>query len=295
MTAVRLSKLQATGNDFLVWSWLSPEASTFSVHTEQARALCDRHTGIGADGLIVVQPGHDGADATMLLFNADGGVAEMSGNGMRTLAWVAVRDGLGTDGTLVVDTGGGRRHVELTRAASGVVVGATVDMGPVTWDPAQIPVALDSPFGITADFHGTHYEGDAAGMGNPHLVLFVDDPATARVTQHGPHLEVDERFPKRTNVEFVRVTPGAGDELDMRVWERGVGETLSCGTGACATAAVAHHRGLVGERVTVHVPGGDLVVELGETIRLGGPVVHVFDVDVDLDLVRRLPRREGSS
>jgi diaminopimelate epimerase len=287
MTAVRLSKLHATGNDFLVWSWLGPDASDYSVHTEQARALCDRHTGIGADGLIVVRAGSDGADAEMLLFNADGGTAEMSGNGMRTLAWVAARDGLGADGTLVVDTGGGRRQVELTRDPStGVVTYATVDMGPVTWDPSRIPVALDSPFAITADFHGTHYEGDAAGMGNPHLVLFVDDPATARVTQHGPHLEVDERFPKRTNVEFVRVTPGATDEVDMRVWERGVGETLSCGTGACATAAVAHHRGLVGERVTVHVPGGDLTVELPsqgrETIRLGGPVVHVFDVDIDI-------------
>jgi diaminopimelate epimerase len=123
-------------------------------------------------------------------------------------------------------------------------------------------------------------------MGNPHLVLFVDDPATARVAQHGPHLEHDERFPKRTNVEFVRATPGATDELDMRVWERGVGETLSCGTGACATAAVAHRRGLVGERVTVHVPGGDLTVELADdsrgTIRLGGPVVHVFDVELEL-------------
>ena len=119
-------------------------------------------------------------------------------------------------------------------------------------------------------------------MGNPHLVLFVDDPATARVTQHGPHLEHDDRFPRRTNVEFVRVTPGADDELDMRVWERGVGETLSCGTGACAVAAVAHRRGLVGERVVVHVPGGDLVVQLGDTIRLGGPVVHVFDVEVQL-------------
>jgi diaminopimelate epimerase len=119
-------------------------------------------------------------------------------------------------------------------------------------------------------------------MGNPHLVLFVDDPRTARVTQHGPHLERDERFPKRTNVEFVRVTPGATDELDMRVWERGVGETLSCGTGASASAAVAHHRGLVGERVTVHVPGGDLTVELANTIRLGGPVVHVFDVEMQV-------------
>jgi diaminopimelate epimerase len=286
MTAVRLSKLHATGNDFLVWSWLGPDAPALdaSALAEHARALCDRHTGIGADGLILVKPGADGADAEMVLCNADGGIAEMSGNGMRTLVWVAARDGLGADGTLTVDTGGGRREIELTRdPATGEVTAATVDMGPVTFDPAQIPVAVDSPFGITADFHGTHYEGDAAGMGNPHLVLFVDDPQTARVTQHGPHLEVDDRFPKRTNVEFVRVTPGATDELDMRVWERGVGETLSCGTGACATAAVAHRRGLVGERVTVHVPGGNLTVELGETIRLGGPVVHVFDVAVDLE------------
>jgi len=283
MTAVRLSKLHATGNDFLVWSSLDENGGARSILAPQARALCDRHTGVGADGLIVVMPGDDGADAEMLLFNADGGVAEMSGNGMRTLAWVAARDGLGRDGTLVVDTGGGRRHVELTRdPTTGAVTHATVDMGPVTFDPALIPVTTESPFGITADFHGTHYEGDAAGMGNPHLVLFVDDPATARVTQHGPHLEVDDRFPKRTNVEFVRLTSGATDEIDMRVWERGVGETLSCGTGACAVAAVAHHRRLTGEHVTVHVPGGDLVVDLGDTIRLGGPVVHVFDVKVEL-------------
>jgi diaminopimelate epimerase len=112
-------------------------------------------------------------------------------------------------------------------------------------------------------------------------VTFVDDVAAARVTQHGPRLERDERFPKRTNVEFVEPGPEP-DSLRMRVWERGVGETLSCGTGACAAAAVAHRRGIVGDRVTVHVPGGDLVVEIGDTIRLGGPVVHVFDVATDL-------------
>ena len=288
MSPIRLSKLHATGNDFLVWSWLGENAGVHGVLAPQAAALCDRHRGIGADGLIIVKPGENGADAEMLLFNADGGIAEMSGNGMRTLAWVAARDGLGADGTLVVDTGGGRRQVELTRdPTSGEVTAATVDMGPVTFDPAQIPVALDSPFGITADYHGTHYEGDAAGMGNPHLVQFVDDPATARVTQHGPHLEHDDRFPRRTNVEFVRATPGATDEIDMRVWERGVGETLSCGTGACAVTAVAHRRGLVGERAVVHVPGGDLVVELGATIRLGGPVVHGFDVEIELPSVER--------
>src|SRR4029079_5663155 len=140
MTAVRLSKLHATGNDFLVWSGLGPDASGYSITGEQARALCDRHTGIGADGLIVLRPGNDGADAEMLLMNADGGVAEMSGNGMRTLAWVAARAGLGADGALVADTGGGRRQVELTRdPATGEVTAATVDMGPATFDPAQIP------------------------------------------------------------------------------------------------------------------------------------------------------------
>jgi GTP-binding protein HflX/diaminopimelate epimerase len=193
----------------------------------------------------------------------------------------AVRD-LQARWPLVVDTGGGRQVDVRLDASSGRV--RTIDMGPVTF--ARADRSRSAGAGLTAG-SSTHYEGDAAGMGNPHLVLFVEDPGVARVTQHGPHLEHDPRFPQRTNVEFVRVTPGATDELDMRVWERGVGETLSCGTGASASAAVAHRRGLVGERVTVHVPGGDLTVELGDTpgqgIRLGGPVVHVFDTTVDLD------------
>jgi len=281
VNGARLSKLHATGNDFVVWSRLGENGSVGSVLGTQAAVLCDRHRGIGADGLIVVSPGDDGADCRMLLFNADGGVAEMSGNGMRCLAWVAARNGLGATGTLVVDTDGGRRTVAIERDARGDVVSATVDMGPVTFDPARIPVHAPSAFDLVARYHGVEYHGDAAGMGNPHLVLFVDDPATARVTQHGPHLEVDPRFPNRTNVEFVAPTPGRPDTVTMRVWERGVGETLSCGTGACAVAAVAHRRGLVGERVAVRVPGGELAVELGATIRLGGPVVHVFDVDVD--------------
>jgi diaminopimelate epimerase len=109
-------------------------------------------------------------------------------------------------------------------------------------------------------------------------VLFVDDPATAFVAEHGPVIEHDARFPRRTNVEFIAVTHA--DRLSMRVWERGAGETLSCGTGACAAAAVAHRRELVGTDVTVDVPGGTLRVRLGDEVRLGGPVVHVFDVDV---------------
>ena len=275
---IALAKLHATGNDFLVWTRLDAEADAAPVPAALARALCDRHTGVGADGLILLTPGTDGADATMTLHNADGGIAEMSGNGIRALAWAAAAAGIGGD-TLVVDTGGGRRTLELARGADGRVVAATVDMGPVSFDPATIPVDADSPFDLEAEFHGVTYRGDAAGMGNPHWVCFVDDVAGARVTQHGPHLETDPRFPRHTNVEFV--APDGVNGLRMRVWERGVGETLSCGTGACASAAVAHRRDLVGPRVTVRVPGGELTVEVGDTLRLGGPVVHVFDVTVD--------------
>jgi diaminopimelate epimerase len=275
MSALGLSKLHGAGNDFLVT--VAPDGR--GPGADVAARLCDRHVGIGADGLITLLPGRDGADCTMELRNADGSLAEMSGNGIGCLSWVAVRQGLGDGKRLVVDTGGGRREVELAiDPARGELVAATVDMGPVTFEPAEIPLDAPTAFDLEVTFHGVTYRGDAAGMGNPHFVLLVDDPETTRVTQHGPHLETDPRFPHRTNVEFVAVT--GADELTMRVWERGVGETLSCGTGVCASAAVAHRRGLVGDHVVVQVRGGTHEVELGETIRLHGPVTHVFDTEV---------------
>jgi diaminopimelate epimerase len=279
-----LSKLHATGNDFLVRLALDEPAAALDARA--VAALCDRHRGIGADGLITIGPGTDGADCTMTLVNADGGAAEMSGNGIRCVAWVAARAGLARDGELDVDTAAGRRLVRLDRPGR-TVVAADVDMGPVTFEPARIPVAVDDPFELEAIADGVFYRGDAAGMGNPHLVLFVDDPAAAPVTTHGPILEHDARFPRRTNVEFMRVTHA--DRIAMRVWERGAGETLSCGTGACAVAAVAHRRDLVGGRVHVDVLGGTLVVTLGDTVHLGGPVVHVFDVDVPIEVFRGCP------
>jgi diaminopimelate epimerase len=274
MMIVRLAKLHATGNDFLVHEASEPLAA------DVAAALCDRHRGVGADGLLTLRPGTGGADCAMTLRNADGGEAEMSGNGLRCLAYVAARSGFGTAGSLVVDTAAGRRLVALERDGNGTVVSADVDMGAVTFDPARIGLDAPDATDLEATVHGVVYRGGAAGMGNPHLVLFVDDPDEARVTQHGGRLERDERFPQRTNVEFVVVD--ARDRVRMRVWERGVGETLSCGTGACAAAAVAHRRGLVDAALTVVVSGGELRVRLGETIMLGGPVIHVFDVDVDL-------------
>ncbi|MCZ7536637.1 MAG: diaminopimelate epimerase [Acidimicrobiia bacterium] len=235
MTVLHLSKLHATGNDFIVWNALAggvglPDAATVS-------ALCDRHRGIGADGFITLGPGPDATDCSMTLQNADGGAAEMSGNGVRCLARVAAGSGVGTRDSLVVDTAAGRRAVSLVRDVSGDVVAAEVDMGSVTFDPSLIPLDAPSPFDLEFEAGGTAYRGDAAGMGNPHVVLFVADPSGVPVEQHGPLIERDPRLPKRANVEFIAV---AGDaEVVMRVWERGVGETLSCGTGACAAAAVA--------------------------------------------------------
>jgi diaminopimelate epimerase len=271
MTLLHLAKLHATGNDFLVR--LSLDHGSRLLPAQAVAQLCDRHVGIGADGLITIGPGDaaDGVDCTMTLQNADGGEAEMSGNGIRCLAWVAAREGLGDELALTVDTAAGRRVVSLTRDASGAVVAAEVDMGPVTLGEEDIELTVD----------GVEYWGDVANVGNPHLVCFVIDPSAVPVATHGPRIELDARFPKRTNVEFIRVRPP--DAIDMRVWERGVGETLSCGTGACAAAAVAQNRGVVDDHVRVHVPGGELEVTLGATVRLGGPVVHVFDVDVDID------------
>ncbi len=190
---------------------------------------------------------------------------------------------------MLVDTAAGRRRVTVTRDASGEVTEAEVDMGPVTFEPSAIPVDAPSAFSMTAAVDGVTYLGDAAGMGNPHLVLFVDDPARAAVTTHGPVLEHDRRFPRRTNVEFIAVT--GVDKIGMRVWERGVGETQSCGTGACAAAAVAHRRDLVGTHVRVDVSGGTLAVVLDDVVRLGGPVVHVFDLEISRErLLQSLAR-----
>ena len=271
MTLLHLAKLHATGNDFLVR--LALDAGTPPLAPATVAHLCDRHRGIGADGLITIGPSDPEAavDCTMTLQNADGGAAEMSGNGIRCLAWVAARAGLGTDTELTVETAAGRRVIAVHRDASGAVIAADVDMGAVTLGDEDIEITID----------GVEYFGDVANVGNPHLVCFVIDPALVPVTTHGPRIELDARFPQRTNVEFIRVHPV--DLIDMRVWERGVGETLSCGTGACAAAAVAHNRGVVDDHVRVRVPGGELDVRLGATVRLGGPVIHVFDVDIDVD------------
>ena len=295
MTTLHFSKLHATGNDFLVLVDLEARLGSRGrnrLAPSLRAALCDRRRGVGADGIIRLLGGADGADCEMELTNADGGLAEISGNGLRCLAHVAAKLGLGADDRLVVDTGAGRREMTFRRRpGDGEVDYAEADMGLVMFTPELIPVLADSPFDLEATVDGAVYRGDAAGVGNPHFVVFVDEPDAVPLDRHGPVLEHDPRFPNRTNVEMAVPTASG---LRMRVWERGVGETASCGSGACAAAGVAHRRGLAPARMTVAVPGGELVVALapngsgpaGATsmaVRLGGPVAHVFDVDVELD------------
>jgi diaminopimelate epimerase len=292
VTTLNFSKLHATGNDFLVLIDLEARYGSRGrnrLAPSLRAALCDRRRGVGADGLIRLLGGSDGADCEMELTNADGSLAEISGNGLRCLANVAAKLGLGAAADrLVVDTAAGRREMTLRRRpGDGEVDYAEADMGLVMFTPEMVPVTADSPFDLEATVEGVRYRGDAAGVGNPHFVIFVDDPDAVPLDRHGPVLEHDPRFPNRTNVEMAVPTASG---LRMRIWERGVGETASCGSGACAAAGVAHRRGLAPARMTVAVPGGDLVVDLqpnglGESmnVRLGGPVAHVFDVDVDLD------------
>ncbi len=265
--SLHLSKHHGAGNDFLVLVDLDDRQA---LGPGAVRTLCDRRLGVGADGLIRIVAGSEGADLTMDLTNADGGTAEMSGNGMRCLAQAAVRAGLVRPPAFTVATPGGVRVVEYRVAAGAGPDWASVDMG-------EAHLGRAWPIGGVAD------RARLVDVGNPHLVLVVEDPAETEVAALGPALQGE--FPDGVNVEFIAVGPVA-DSLVLRVWERGVGETLACGTGSVAAAAAAHDWGLVGTTVEVRNPGGTLSVELGpDAAALSGPVVFVADVDVPADLL----------
>ncbi|MGH9125032.1 MAG: diaminopimelate epimerase [Acidimicrobiales bacterium] len=292
MTTLSLAKYHGLGNDFLV---LLDIEGTSPISADLARRVCARHRGIGADGLIrVTRPPlwGDGDDAlpdeAVLVFelrNADGSPAEMSGNGMRCLAHGALDAGLVTAASpFVVATSAGPRRVTV-RPLSGVTDG----VGPAreVWASVEMGRPVVSGEGERCNVGHGQLRVD---MGNPHLVVLGRDPGTIAVEALGPDLE--RAVPERQNVEFVALGPGA-DEITMRVWERGVGETLACGTGACAAAVAMHHWGRVGRRVTVHQPGGDALVEMGGdgAVSLSGPSVRVARCQVE---VRSAARAAGA-
>ncbi|MBW3642664.1 MAG: diaminopimelate epimerase [Actinobacteria bacterium] len=262
---VHLTKHHGLGNDFLVLVDLDRAAV---LGARAARALCDRRRGVGADGLIQVSAGTDGADVTMTLRNADGSLAEMSGNGIRCLAQAVARSRNVDVVELSVATGGGLRRLSVGPGPDAHTAWVHVDMGPAGEGP---------PAPVTEEVEGW-LDTASVDLGNPHLVVLVKDPAAVDLGEVGPRLS--SQLEGGSNVEVVAPAPGHDDVLDLRVWERGAGITEACGTGAAAGAHAAHGWGLVGERVLVRMPGGELEVHLGTTVTLAGPATFVADVEV---------------
>ena len=276
---LEFSKYHGTGNDFVMVEDLEGK---ISISGELVAALCDRRFGVGADGLIrVTRP--DDADFFMDYYNADGSAAEMCGNGIRCLGKFAHDRGLTDKTELAVDTRGGIKHLSV-HVEEGGVSSVTVDMGSPAFTRSAIPMtgpAKETFLMQRVRAGGREFTGSAVSMGNPHLVLFVnEDPADVAVEALGSELESHEMFPAKANIEFAHVADG---RISVRVWERGIGETMACGTGACAVLVAANEAGLVGTSAQVEFPGGILEVERTPegSVLLTGPAEHVFDGTID--------------
>ncbi|MEY2450837.1 MAG: diaminopimelate epimerase [Acidimicrobiaceae bacterium] len=257
---MQLTKHHGLGNDFLVLIDLD---ATESVTPALARAVCDRHKGIGADGFL-----HVTAGLTMRLYNADGGRAEMSGNGISCLAQAVVRAGVVDGPSVVVNTEAGVRTVTLVPTAEPATHRATVDMG-------AAKVGDDE-----SEWLDDHIVRAArVDIGNPHLVLHAPK-LDAGIDLVARGVSINELVPEGINVELIAPGPAQG-ELTMRVYERGVGLTEACGTGACAAAAAAHRWGIAGSHVTVRQPGGAADIVIGETIEMTVPVVHIATIEYE--------------
>lgn len=278
---MRLSftKMQGCGNDYLYFDCFE---QVLPDPTALARRLSDRHFGVGGDGIILIGPS-DVADAQMRIFNADGSEGRMCGNGIRCVGKYLHDAGRARQPRLTVETLSGVKTLDL-HLEDGTVCAVTVDMGPYGLAPGCIPANLpgDSVVGRAVDVAGGTYVLTCVSMGNPHCVVFVPDVAAVPLKDVGPRFEHSPLFPERINTEFVQVL--GPQELRMRVWERGSGETWACGTGACAAAvaAVLNGRCQDSQPIVVHLVGGDLtIVVTSETVRMTGEAVRVFDGTVE--------------
>ena len=273
---MKFTKMQGLGNDYVYVNCLK---ETIADPPALAKKISDRHFGVVSDGLIMINPS-DKADFEMEMYNADGSRAEMCGNGIRCVAKYVYDYGLTDKTRISVETLAGIKYLDLT-VENGKVSLVRVDMGRPILEPENIPVqaegsrVVDEP--LTVD--GKEYRMTCVSMGNPHAVIFVDqDVRELPLEQIGPSFENHERFPKRINTEFARVLDRR--TVEMRVWERGSGETLACGTGTCATAVACVLNGLTEDEITVHLLGGDLYIKWDrekDTVYMTGPAETVFD------------------
>jgi diaminopimelate epimerase len=286
---MRFTKMHGAGNDYIYVDCFAQREPPDPA--DLARRISDRRFGVGGDGLILICPS-ERADAEMRMFNADGSAAEMCGNGIRCVAKYLYDHAICRRSPLKIESAGKVLSLELT-LADDVVTQVRVDMGEPILIPEQIPTTLrplpldSSPARETASetaivdvpitIAGRELRVTSVSMGNPHCVVFVDDPTDEWVLGVGPKLEVDRHFPKRVNAEFVQVM--SRNELRQRTWERGSGETFACGTGACAVGVAGVLSRRTDRKVRIHLRGGDLTIEWNEAnnhVYMTGPAVEVF-------------------
>ncbi len=282
MSEVQFVKMHGAGNDFILVDCLQGMGPLEGVDpAEFSKRVCDRHFGIGADGLVLVLPS-DAAGFRMRIFNSDGSEAEMCGNATRCFGKYLFDRGLAGD-SVSLETLGGIKHIEV-QSQNGKAVSATVNMGQPGLDAADIPI---TGFGGRVilqplDVDGQRMEITCVSMGIPHCVIFVHSAADVPLEEIGPRVETHPAFPEKTNVDFAEIV--SPEEVIMRVWERGAGVTLACGTGACATVVAGALTGKTGRRATVHLPGGDLLVDWREdgNVYMTGPAVETFRGRIDI-------------
>ena len=293
--SVPFVKVQGAGNDFVLVDALGANAHRLE-HDWAALAprICDRHFGVGADGILIAQDTPDAA-ARMVIVNADGSDGDMCGNGFRCFTkYLVERAGMTpTDGALAIETGAGVLQADLSEIRTEIVDRVRVDMGRAWLEADEIPVVHEGPAPILdhrIDVNGQAFDLTCVSMGNPHAVWFTDeDIDDFPLTEIGPLIETHPDFPRKTNVEIVNVL--SPNHLKMRVWERGVGITLACGTGACAVLVAARLRGLADAAATVSLPGGDLDIAWDgldnptASVFMTGPAHFSFDGTLDASLL----------
>ncbi len=276
---MKFTKMHGCGNDYICVNCLDETVSDVPV---TARKVCDRHFGIGSDGLILVLPS-DSADFRMQMFNPDGSEAEMCGNGIRCFAKYVFDHGLTAKTELDIDTKAGTKHLVLS-VDGGRVEKVRVNMGRPRLDRADIPMHGHGGRVLREPLRAGHhvFEISCVSMGNPHTILRVDNVKEHPVREDGPIIETHPAFPARTNVEFVEIP--SRTEVHSRTWERGAGETLACGTGASATAVVCALNGWTERHIVVHLLGGALDIEWADDdcVYMTGPAAEVFAGEIEI-------------
>ena len=277
---MKFTKMQGLGNDYVYVNCIK---ETIENPPEMAKKVSNRNFGIGSDGLIMINPS-DVADFEMEMYNADGSRSEMCGNGIRCVGKYVYDYGLTEKEHISVETLAGIKYLDLT-VEDGKVKLVKVDMGSPELVPENIPIVadgnrvIDEPINV----NGTEYRMTGVSMGNPHAVVYVEDVKGLDIETIGPAFENHERFPNRVNTEFVKVLDR--NTVEMRVWERGSGETMACGTGACAVAVACILNGFTEDKVTVKLLGGDLQIEWdkeADKIYMTGPAEVSFDGEINL-------------